>query len=283
MQNLTDFISALRNNEPMVVQSDASTSQGASFADDLWFESLPTSPVAPTTAVACNKSTIGALNADINDSSGSNRLLVAGATVANHFGEYPSFLLIDRLSHQGGLTSNIASAQTTNLPTAALTRYTNGVGVMIAITIYSQIGTGQGTITATYTNQAGTGSRVTPAVLFPRTSVTGRSAPQVTLLPLQQGDTGVRSVQSVTLSANNGNGTFGVTLFKPLAVFSRNTYVNFNQANFLEGHSCGGIPEVLDNACLTVMGIPNEPAGVEAITFATQNRCVIYLYENTVV
>jgi hypothetical protein len=39
----------------------------------------------------------------------------------------------------------------------------------------------------------------------------------MTLLPLQQGDSGVRAVASVTAAASTGTvGNFGVTLFKPL-------------------------------------------------------------------
>lgn len=179
------------------------------------------------------------------------------------------YMLIDRLSHQGGLVGNVATTQTTNLPTAALTRYTGGDGVMLGITIYTQIGTTATTVSATYTNQAGTGSRVTPLVVFGGTAF--REAGRLILLPLAAGDTGVRSVESVTVTATTGTaGAFGVTLFRPIFVLGIPDGSGVMSAGgFLSGFSFGGIPEVETDACLSLLycGQSTNAQGAGAVLF----------------
>lgn len=126
-----------------------------------------------------------------------------------------SYILADRLSHQGGLSGTVATAQTTNLPTAALTRYTSGVGVLAALEITTAVGTTATTAVLSYTNSSGVASRTSPAVTFGGTN--DRQTGQVQLVPLQIGDVGVRSVESVTLGVSTGTaGAFGVTLYRPL-------------------------------------------------------------------
>lgn len=119
----------------------------------------------------------------------------------------------DRLVHTSGLDGTSIAAQTVN--STALTRYTSGVGVQAAIEIYSAIGTTATTATASYTNQAGTAGRTTP--VFPIGATGLREAARLIPLPLQSGDTGVRSVETITLAATTGQaGNFGVTLYKSL-------------------------------------------------------------------
>ena len=125
-----------------------------------------------------------------------------------------SGLLIDRLVHQGGLVGNVITLQTTNLPTAALTRHTSGVGVMIGLDFYTVVSPAPTTITVVYTNQSGAGGRSGYVVA---SAFLGNDL----FLPvsLQAGDTGVRSVESVQFSnAFGGAGNVGVVLFKPLAL-----------------------------------------------------------------
>jgi hypothetical protein len=71
------------------------------------------------------------------------------------------------------------------------------------------------------------------------------------ILPLQEGDSGVRSVESVTVLATTGTaGNFGVTLFKPLLylptppVASRENL--FDSVQVLSTY----MPVVENNACL---------------------------------
>lgn len=138
--------------------------------------------------------------------------------VVGHSSQGGTLTIYDRLVHQGGLSGAATGEQTTNLPTTALTRYsgTASVGNFIAIEIYSQIGTTSRTVTVNYTNQAGTASRTTKAVDIGNTGL--REAQRIIICPLQDGDTGVRSIEGVTLSASTGTaGNFGVFIGHVLA------------------------------------------------------------------
>ena len=197
---------------------------------------------APTTAVVPTKDTAGA-QPNFSNSSFEQFLTRARPTETNRNGH----ILCDRLSHQGGLSGTTTGEQTTNLPTATLTRYTDGVGVMIGIEIYTVIGTTSTNVVARYTNQAGTGSRTTQAVSIGNTGF--REGNRLILLPLQDGDYGVQSVEGVTLAASTGTaGNFGVTLFRPLFPLG---YCDAAIPYVLDGPlGCGMLPKVVNDACL---------------------------------
>ena len=148
----------------------------------------------------------------------------------------------------------VTTAQTTNLPTAALTRYTNGVGVQIGLTIYAAIGATGTTVTATYTNESGGSGRVTPLTNLGGASF--NTARRFITLPLQSGDTGVQSVQNVTVTATTGTaGNFGVTLYKPLVMLS--VPVVSQDFDWDALFSLGAnAPEIVDGACLFWMCLP---------------------------
>lgn len=184
----------------------------AGRVDSMW-QTGPFAGAAPSTAVAPTRATAGAIgqrNADVGLSRYLTRVKIANA------GPRGTLILIDRLSQQGGLVGNVATAQTTNLPTAAITRYTTGVDVHAALEVYSAVGTTATTVSMTYTNQAGTGSRVSPLRDIGTTTY-GGAADRFLEMPLAAGDYGVRSVESVTLTATTGTaGNIGVVLYKPL-------------------------------------------------------------------
>lgn len=232
---------------------------------DLW-TSTPPVGAAPTTAAVPTRTTTGALGQE-NPAGGSQKSIIGTRFSALNPGQY---MLIDRLSHQGGLSGTVATAQTTNLPTSALTRYTSGAGVMIGLTIYTQIGTTATTVTASYTNQAGTSGRTTPLVAIGATGF--REAGRLILLPLQAGDTGVRAVASVTLAATTGTaGAFGVTLFTPLYVICVPDGSGvLPTGGFLSGSTFGGIPAVVDDSCLSLLycGQSTNAAGAGALLFS---------------
>ena len=216
----------------------------------------PPAGVAPTTGVVPTNDTLGALG---QRDGGSGTLAILGARY-NSLAPGGNFLIVDRLSHQGGLVANIATEQTTNLPTAALTRHTSGEGVMMGLTIYTAIGSTPTTVTASYTNQAGTSGRTTSAVAIGGTNFS--SGRRFILLPLQAGDTGVRAVASVTLAATTGTvGNMGVTLFKPLYVIFVESTSGVMAGGFVTGGVFGGIPEIIDGACLCVFALVGSGSG----------------------
>jgi len=107
--------------------------------------------------------------------------------------------------------------------TQTLTRYTTGAGVqMMAVCVAAQVG--GGTFSVTYTNQDGVSGRVTPNAVLNTVAINGSiltTAPATTntsgpFIALQNGDTGVRSIQSVTIN-NEDVGLFALVLVKPIA------------------------------------------------------------------
>jgi hypothetical protein len=213
---------------------------GAHFS--LW-TATPFAGATPTTAAVPTRSTTGALPS-FQNSSGTQRLIGGELGLGNS----GMLILCDRLSHQGGLSGIVTTAQTTNLPTSALTRYTSGEGVMAAVEIYGQIGTTATTFTASYTNSGSTSGRTTLATAIGGTG--NREVGRFIIFPLQQGDTGVEAVASVTVLATTGTaGNFGVTLFKPLACWP--IPIQRQQWSY-DGllNSGGNVPEIPNDSCL---------------------------------
>lgn len=225
-------------------KSSRTTTAGGLYSG---FIVAPNTGTAPTTAAAPTRATAGAFKRhggeNLQNSSGVQRIV----GVRGCMGQPGRLILVDRLSHQGGLNGTVATPQSTNFPTAALTRYTTGEGVELGVEIYTQIGTTATTITATYTDQGGNTGQVTPTVPFGGTG--NREAGRVVLLPLASGDTGVRAVADIDLGVSTGTvGAFGVTLFKRLLSIPVREVGTFEWDPLLDGG--GNMPEILADACL---------------------------------
>jgi hypothetical protein len=220
----------------------------------LWLLS-PFAGVAPTTAVVPTRTLAGALDPEQFWNGGSGELRLAQGNMCCRYSmnsgntaEGGMMILCDRLSHQAGLSGTVTTGQTTNLPTAALTRYTTGENVIAAFEIYTAVGATATSITCSYTNQAGTAGQISIAQLFGSSPVSGASR----LLPISlvSGDTGVRSVESVTVLATTGTaGNFGVILLRPLVAFP---LISFGATHYYDAMLTlgGNMPEVVDDACL---------------------------------
>lgn len=107
--------------------------------------------------------------------------------------------------------------------TVTLPRYTDGKGVqMIAVTTGARVG-GQ-TFTIKYTNQDGVTGKVTPLLTQNTSTILGTltNTNQAVVngagpfIPLADGDSGVRAVESVTMNGVDV-GLFSIILVKPLA------------------------------------------------------------------
>lgn len=234
------------------------TNQGNSTAAmSLWRLGLPAETLPTTAAVPPRLGSGGSFN----QPAGNWRLAkirAAGEMTA-------AVMIIDRLSHQGGLDGTVAVEQTTNLPTAALTRYTSGEGVMIGLEVHTQVGTTVVDATAKYTNTVPTAARVTEAVSIGGNTTRNQPGTFITL-PLQASDLGAKSVEGVTLAATTGTaGAFGVVLYMPLTPpvainQACDNHVDFEYDLFLRTGQC---PLVLDGACLSAISVGQ--AGGEAM------------------
>jgi len=220
---------------------------------------VPT-PAVPTASVALDKDSAHSLGPIPGTDGGRLTMLAARMNPSSIGGQ--AVILADLLNISGGLNGTLATEQTDNLPTAALTRHTSGAGVMAGLVIFAAVGSTARTVTASYTNQAGTPGRVTPPFQIGATG--HREAGRLIPFPLAAGDTGVRSVESVTLADTTGTaGNFGVCLFRPLSMLACN---DFQGAHVFDAVSTGGfvgsLAEVHPDACLSVLGIANVSQAV---------------------
>lgn len=127
-------------------------------------------------------------------------------------------IVADRLWHNSGFTITITTAQTVNSvawPARDANASTNGEGVYIGVEVSGATGAGTPTLTMSYTNQAGTAGRTATNVLA---TIASAAQGSFWVLGLQAGDTGVRSVQSFTLSATWTSGTIHLVAFRILAM-----------------------------------------------------------------
>lgn len=145
--------------------------------------------------------------------------------------------------------------------TQTLPRYTDGAGVqMMAVSVASR--TGGATFSVNYTNQDGVPGRVSKTVRQNNVAIIGNivtsekniAANSCFFIPLQEGDTGVRSIESVTMDTADV-GLFSIILVKPLGstqIIEINAPV---EVDYLYGSNI--IPEVKPDAFLSAICLPN--------------------------
>ena len=193
----------------------------------------------PTTVVAPSLSTTGAIPFTAPGGGRDKHLVQAGLVISLA----GTVVLYDRLLHIGGLSGTSTSPQAVG---GTLTRNTGGVGNRVFVEIWTLIGTTGTTLTMNYTNQAGVDSRTSTVNI----GATGyREVNRLIPIPLQAGDTGVQSVEDVTLTASTGIvGNFGIMIGKPLAYF----YATVGGSAGFRDYTTGlpGIPVVDPAACL---------------------------------
>jgi hypothetical protein len=217
----------------------------------LWtYDGMPSSGVVPTSGVIPDKTTIGAI--PFTAPSGGREKWLIGASITPLIAGV--YLLYDRLFHIGNLNATSISAQTIqgSPATPSLTRNTSGAGNIAFYEIYTIIGTTSTTLTMTYTNQGGTGSRTSTINI----GATGfREVSRMQRIPLQAGDSGIQSIQQVQLSATTGTaGNFGITIAQPLAWIPVNAVGTMGWRDYTTG--LPSIPVINPDACLSLMFIP---------------------------
>lgn len=163
-----------------------------------------------------------------------------------------TLLLCDRLWHNSGFTITSTSAQTVNSvawPARDVAGSTNGEEVYIGVEVSTATGAGVPTLTMSYTNSAGTASRTgTNIVATVATSAAGTFYP----LGLNAADTGVRSVQTFTLSATWTSGTIHLVAYRVLARLELTTAFIPNAADALTA----GFARAYDNTVPFLIFIP---------------------------
>lgn len=224
----------------------------------LWtYDGMPASGSVPSSAAIPTLATNGSI--PFTPPGGGRDKWLIGAGIAPLVAG--TYLLYDRLFHIGGLSGTSTGAQTIQGSPAspALTRNISGSGNMAFYEIYTIIGTTGTTLTMTYTNQGGTGSRTSTINI----GATGfREVTRMQRIPLQAGDTGIQSIQTVQLTGTTGTlGNFGITIAQPLAWIPVGAAGTMGWRDYTTG--LPGIPKIDPDACLSLMFIPSTATAPE--------------------
>lgn len=150
-----------------------------------------------------------------------------------------------------------------------LPRYTDGKGVqVIAVSVAGR--TGGQSFNFSYTNSDGVSGRTSQTVVQNTASaigtiLTGDTASNISAVPfigLQDGDSGVRSIESVTMLGADV-GLFTLILVKPLAQTQiKEITAPYEKDFFLLTGTC---PEVKDDAYLSMICLPNGSLAATAL------------------
>ena len=167
-------------------------------------------------------------------------------------------MLIDFLGFYRVTSVTTTTAQTTN-NTVTIPRYTDGAGVQCFFFNPNTTALGAGTpnLSINYTNSDGTAGRTTPTtlpigktaaanglILYSGTGA-GKYGP---FMPLQAGDKGIRSIQSITNSTSYVLGEYCVALCRPLLTLPITTLGVASQRDLMNQDP--SLPRVYDGANL---------------------------------
>jgi hypothetical protein len=155
--------------------------------------------------------------------------------------------------------------------TATLPRWTDGAGVQIMAVVVAGHATGlTQSFVCSYTNQDGVSGRVTTPVFLnaqfvngtiitTSLNVAGTSGP---FLPLQSGDSGVRSIESLTMTGSDV-GLMTLVLVKPLGQMSMRGIDAPVEVDYLKDFS--QLPVIQDNAYINMICCPVGTLAATAI------------------
>lgn len=156
--------------------------------------------------------------------------------------------------------------------TATLPRYSTGEGIRLMF-INSVQSSVPGVATVEYRNQSGVLKTVTSGFLpsnlgaSQNNAFNGTSAFASTpFFPMASGDTGVRSVESITFSTTPGGFSHAV-LVKPLATLTVHEQNTFSEVSYVSDKMT--LPEVKDGACLHFLAQSTIAAGMSIISELT--------------
>lgn len=240
------------------VSGAAATALIAGRPASLWtYDGMPGGGAVPTVGAIPTLATSGSIPFTA-PTGGRDKHLIGASIVPLVAGV---FLLYDRLYHIGGLSGTSTSDQAVQSDPAspALTRNVSGSGNMAWYEIYTQIGATSTTLTMTYTNESGTGGKTSTINI----GATGfREVTRAQRIPLAVGDSGIRAIEKVRLTATTGiAGNFGITIAQPLAWIPVGAAGVMGWRDYTTG--LPGIPTINPDACLALLFIPSAATAPE--------------------
>lgn len=159
----------------------------------------------------------------------------------------------------------------------SLPRYTDGAGVQVmAVSVAGRAG-GQ-TFRINYTNQDGVAGRISTTVTQNTAAANGHIVTSAVatngaagpFIPLQEGDTGVRSIESVQMISGPDVGLFTLVLVKPLLqmqLIGIDATVEVDPLLMM-----GQCPEIEDDAYINFLSLPN--GSVSGVSFVGAMKVV---------
>ncbi len=230
----------------MKTVANAGISTGTPVFVSAWtVAGLPGQGVAPSSGLAGDVPTDATTGSFPFTNPTSGDLYLARMHVRDSFAghSYQYLTVYDRLWHNSGIGVTTLTAQTVN--SVALTRpNSNGDTAELWWEVYATMGSGTPTWTASYTNSAGTSGRTATSSVMATTNPVGRTGP----FNLDSGDTGVRSVQSVTISATHTSGTQGLVIRRPVTSIRQFSYKTLRVDPLTLG-----LPRISNDACLELI------------------------------
>lgn len=184
-------------------------------------------------------------------------------TAANNYGKV---LLADRVWHSGPI--DVTSTSSQSVDSAAFAPRDNngtadGSGFYLGIEVREATGAGTPDFTVSYTNSAGASGRIAQNTVA---TVASAGASRFWNLRLQEGDVGVRSIQSVTLTSSWTSGTVILCAYRIIAEVDVSAS---NLGGEIDGISAG-LPEIYNNSVLhllvTATGSTTAPLLIGSVT-----------------
>ena len=275
--SLDDLVSELTAGKRWRADFNKTVANGA-YVAGAWYDLsiLSGSPVANTytgtalTSQVPTETTGWGIYHGGNVSLDTKHLLKAVAVSNTATASPGTLLLVDTLLYYPGISSTSASLQTlTN--SSSLSRYTTGQGNRMYLVHTVASGTNTPTVAMSYTRQntggTDTGRALGATTAFVASVGIGRFPHSGTaannrgpFLPLQSGDTGVQSVQSVTVTTPHATtGTMCLVICQPLVEIPLTTANVPVIVDFLS--AVPSLPQIQDGACLNLL---YQPAGAAA-------------------
>lgn len=186
-------------------------------------------------------------------------------------------MLVDMQGYYPGISLNVATAQTlTGTPTL---RYANGAGVKAYFVVTTASGATAHNIAMSYTDQSGNAGNTMPVTVSCTASAitshithSGTAASNYgPFLPLAAGDSGIRSVQTVTISAASGSGAGALVLARPLLTLPLTTSGLAVERDLV--NQVPSLPQIQDDACLVWLYFAGGTTAANTNFYGTLEAC----------
>lgn len=163
-------------------------------------------------------------------------------------GALGTLVLVDRIADVL-LSHNEASGSLGGVD--ATSRLPLGGGAQLWIEVQSALSAASNTLTFGYTNQDGTPGRTTQSIVTTASQAANRSVNSVFFQPLQAGDSGIRTLDAVSLVSGAGTGQIAACLVRPLARFPLPLSASTTSRDFVM--ELPSLPQIFDESCLALL------------------------------